>query len=406
MPRAVTRLEIHQCAYFHHLCNLRRSLHNVPIFDIVTQMLRILVSMGTRPEIIKLAPVLTALKAEPELFEVSVLFSGQHRELSDQMAACFEISPRWDLRVMHNAQPLADLTGRLVSGISKVLNEYEPDLVLAQGDTSTVLATALASYYQRTPFVHVEAGLRTQNLYSPFPEEGNRRLISQLTQLHLAPTEAELHALIREGFEESRIVVTGNTVVDALHKVLGQEAKLPFSIEPSQKMVLLTLHRRENHGTVLTGILEAIVQLLERRPDITVVYPVHPNPAVQQVAKTALGSVDRALLIEPLDYPSFVKAMSQSTLLLSDSGGIQEEAPSLGIPLLVLRESSARGARSIESNTHIVGTHPNDILEAALAMLDRAPVTAVGKLTNPYGDGCASARIVTAIKNRFLNSPS
>ena len=362
--------------------------------------------MGTRPEIIKLAPVISALRAEPHLFEVSVLFSGQHRELSDQMAACFEISPRWDLRVMHNAQPLADLTGRLLSGISRVLNEYEPHLVLAQGDTSTVLATALASYYQRTPFVHVEAGLRTQNLYSPFPEEGNRRLISQLTQLHLAPTEDEQDALIREGFEESRIVVTGNTVVDALHKVLGQEVELPFSIEPSQKMVLLTLHRRENHGAILTGILEAIVQLIERRPDITVVYPVHPNPAVQQIAKTTLDSVDRMLLIEPLDYPSFVKAMSQSALLLSDSGGIQEEAPSLGIPLLVLRESSARRAHPLKSHTHIVGTHPPAILEAALAMLDQAPIAAVEEATNPYGDGNASARIVTAIKRIFLNSPS
>jgi UDP-N-acetylglucosamine 2-epimerase (non-hydrolysing) len=369
-------------------------------------MLRILVTVGTRPEIIKLAPVISALQSEPNSFELRVLFSGQHRELTDQMASCMGIEAHWDLRVMQEAQPLAELTARLVNGISSVISEYQPDLVLAQGDTSTTFATALASFYHRTPFIHVEAGLRTQDLYSPFPEEGNRRLISQLTQLHLAPTERDRIALTREGIDPGNVVVTGNTVVDALHKALEQDVELPFSVEPSQKMLLLTLHRRENHGSVLTGILGAVAEVLERRSDVIVVYPVHPNPEVQQEAFAVLGRIEGALLIEPLTYPAFIKAMSQSTLLLSDSGGIQEEAPTLGVPLLVLRENTARLEAHPSLNIHLVGTDPATVRDATLALLDKAdsgqPRPAA---KNPYGDGRAASRIVAAIKARFLGRP-
>ena len=359
---------------------------------------KVLVTVGTRPELIKLAPVVAALRAAPERFHTHVLFTGQHRELLDQMAEFFDLHADGDLRVMQHSQTLPELTARLIRGIDAVLEEQRPDVVLSQGDTTTVLTTALCCYYRRIAMGHVEAGLRTSDLFRPFPEEGNRRLVGPIARYHFAPTRWAADNLLREGVPSERVFVTGNTVVDALLSLSGRELPIPFEVPEGERLVLMTLHRREAFGPTFRAILRAVRAIVEQREDVRVVYPVHPNPNVQRAANEVLSGVERVQLIEPLGYGEFVGAMRRSTLILSDSGGVQEEAPSLGVPVLVLRDTTERPEGVEAGVARLVGTNPEAILNNALELLDDPAARAtMQRAGNPYGDGQAAGRIVDVL---------
>ena len=363
-------------------------------------MKRVMLTIGTRPEMIKLAPVVLALRERSSDFETHVLFTGQHRELLDQMAHQFGIEPDDDLQVMRANQSLPALTSRLIEGIDARIDTVSPDVVLSQGDTTTVLATALCCYYHKIRFGHVEAGLRTGDLFAPFPEEGNRRLTSPLTHFHFAPTERSRANLLREGIDDSQIYVTGNTVVDALQHVAKTDVPLPFAL-PSGPIILVTLHRRESFGPTFVGILEAIRDILAKHPEVTAIYPVHPNPNVVGPAQKILGPVKNALLVPALGYAEFITVMKRATLLLSDSGGVQEEAPSLGVPLLVLRDTTERPEGVEAGVAKLVGTDGAVIRESALELLsDAAARAAMTTAHNPYGDGQAGRRIVEILHTR------
>jgi UDP-N-acetylglucosamine 2-epimerase (non-hydrolysing) len=361
-------------------------------------MKRVVVTIGTRPEAIKMAPVVKALRARPQDFDTRVLFTGQHRELLDQMAEFFDLRPDDDLRVMQQAQSLSGLTARLLMSLDEAIGRHEPDLVLTQGDTTTVLATALTCFYRKIDVGHVEAGLRTNDLRRPFPEEGNRRLTSQLTRYHFAPTQSNAANLRREGVAEERIHVTGNTVIDALLDVAAQRRPAPFVVAPDQRVVLLTLHRGEIFGEPFLGILRAVRRLLEARPDVLMVYPMHPNPEVRRPAREILGATPNVRLMEPLGYGEFVAAMQHATIILSDSGGVQEEAPSLGVPVLVLRDRTERPEGVAAGVARLVGTDGPNIEKIAGQLLDDA--AARQRMTckvSPYGDGEAAQRIISVL---------
>ena len=353
----------------------------------------VLVVLGTRPEAIKLAPVIAALEATGAL-RVRVLFTGQHRELLDQVAGVFALRADRDLQLMRPGQTLPELTSRLATGLDEVLEAEAPDAVLAQGDTTTVLMTSLACYYRKIPFGHVEAGLRTPSLYSPFPEEANRRLTSVLSTWHFAPTETSAAALLREGVDPAAVHMTGNTVVDALLDIASRNLAPPVPLDPKRRLILMTLHRRESFGGALADALGAVRQVLDAREDVEVIWPVHPNPNVVGPAQELLGHHPRARLIDPIPYTDFVTLMKRATILMSDSGGVQEEAPSLGIPLLVLRESTERPEGVAAGVARLVGTDPTTIVREALRLLDDpAARQAMQTATSPYGDGQASRRI-------------
>ena len=366
-------------------------------------MKRILVAIGTRPELIKLAPVVTALRQEPGV-SVRVLFTGQHRELLDQMATTFGVTADRDLAVMRDRQTLPELTARLVTGLDAVLAEEAPDVVLGQGDTTTVFVSALAAFYRGIPFGHVEAGLRTDDLRRPFPEEGNRRLVSPLTRWHFAPTAVSADNLRRENVPESAIHVVGNTVIDALLTVSGSAA--PVVHAEGRRLILLTLHRRESFGAPLVALIEAIAAVLADHPDALLVYPVHPNPEVQGPAQRVLGAVPNARLVAPLEYRAFVGTMRACSLVMTDSGGVQEEAPALGVPVLVLRDTTERPEGVASGAAFLVGTDPARVTAAMLAGL-RGELRVPG--VSPYGDGRAAVRIVNALLGRpytpFTASP-
>lgn len=358
--------------------------------------IRVLCAIGTRPEAIKMAPVVHALRGDAR-FAARVLFTGQHRELLDQVDAYFGIAPDRDLAVMQAGQALPALTARLIEGLDATLADEAPDVVLAQGDTTTVFATALACYYRRIPFGHVEAGLRTDDLFSPYPEEANRRLASVLTTHHFAPTARACDNLLREGVPGERVHITGNTVVDALQGLAARELPLPFAV-PEGPLVLITLHRREHFGAPLRGILEALRRVFEARPGVTGVYPVHPNPQVREPALEVLGGLANVRLVDPLDYGGFMALMRRATLLMTDSGGVQEEAPSLGIPLLVLRDVTERPEGVEAGVARLCGTDPERIYQAAVHLLDDPEARrAMRTATNPYGDGRAAQRIVRVL---------
>ena len=360
-------------------------------------MKTVLVVIGTRPELIKLAPVVASLKARPDGLRVRVLFTGQHRDLLDQMAAFFGIQCDVDLQVMRPGQQLPELTARMVTGLDEVLAAETPDAVLAQGDTTSVLCAALACFYRRIPFGHVEAGLRTDTLFSPFPEEGNRRLVGRLATWHFAPTATARGRLLAEGIPDAAVFAVGNTIVDAIQSVAARDLPLPFPV-PDGPLALVTLHRRESFGAPVRRVFGALRTLLAEHPDLTLVYPVHPNPNVRGPAHAALGDLPNARLVEPLGYGDFVALMKRATLLLSDSGGVQEEAPSLGVPLLVLRESTER-PEGIEAGVALlVGTDPDVILREARRLLsDPDARAAMRSASNPYGDGHAADRIAAVV---------
>lgn len=359
--------------------------------------------VGTRPEAIKMAPLILRLRRRSAEIETHVVTSGQHRGLLDQALHDFGLTPDTDLDLMRPDQGLAELTARALVGLSECLERQMPAFVLAQGDTSTVLSTALACHYNRIPFGHVEAGLRSGRSDDPFPEEKNRVLTSHLTELHFAPTRAARRNLIDEGIAEPSIHVTGNTVIDALQWLSDRDPPLPVSVT-TERLVLVTAHRRENIGPPLARICQAVVDLIARHPDISVVIPVHPNPQVRSAVMSRLSGRDRVHLIEPVGYPAFVALMKASCLILTDSGGVQEEGPTLGKPVLVLRETTERPESVTAGTSQLVGTGRFDIVAAVETILkDQGPRShsSPNPAPNPYGDGWASERIARHVERRL-----
>jgi UDP-N-acetylglucosamine 2-epimerase (non-hydrolysing) len=361
---------------------------------------RILIVVGTRPEAIKLAPVVHALKGEPWA-TTRVLATAQHRQLLDPILKFFGIAPDRDLDVMRPDQTLADLTARLLAALDPVLVEEQPDCVLAQGDTTTVFATALACFYRKRAFGHVEAGLRTGDKTQPFPEEANRELVGRLARWHFAPTPTSRDNLLREAIAGAHVHVVGNTVVDALLWAAPRVDAAKFAPPPGQRLVVVTAHRREHFGARFEQMCEGLRAVADR-PDVTMLYPVHPNPNVRGVVHRVLGGHPRIRLCEPLDYPDMVAAMRACTLLLSDSGGVQEEAPSLGKPVLVLRSTTERPEGVAAGASRLVGTDPARILAEANRLLDDPHAyAAMATVRNPYGDGTTSARIAAILRRDF-----
>jgi UDP-N-acetylglucosamine 2-epimerase (non-hydrolysing) len=363
-----------------------------------------MVVFGTRPEAVKMAPVVARLRESAE-FRPIVVVTAQHREMLDQVLRLFDITPDRDLDIMRAEQSLFDIATRALAGLDPVLRELRPAMVLVQGDAASTMLGALAAFYHRIPVGHVEAGLRTHDKYQPYPEEMNRRLTSVLADLHFAPTPWARDNLLREGTPRERVVVTGNTVIDALRDVAGRPGvELPPGLPPldGRRMLLVTTHRRENWGEPLRQVYLALIDLLERFPDVVVVFSVHPNPAVRRLADDILGGHPRAHLIAPPDYGPFVRLMARAYLILTDSGGLQEEAPALGTPVLVLREVTERPEGVAAGTVELVGTSRARIAERAARLLaDAAARDAMAAVRSPYGDGQAARRIVGALRRWF-----
>jgi UDP-N-acetylglucosamine 2-epimerase (non-hydrolysing) len=364
---------------------------------------RILIVFGTRPEAIKMAPLFHALAAD-ERFEVKVCVTAQHREMLDQVLKLFEITPDYDLNLMKPGQDLTDITCGILQGLKPVLSEFKPDYVLVHGDTATTLSTTLASYYQQIKVGHVEAGLRTGNIYSPWPEEGNRKLTGAIADLHFAPTDISKQNLLQENVDADKIIVTGNTVIDALLDVIDKlesnlelkkslEVQFKF-LDEKKRLVLITGHRRESFGGGFERICEAISQMAKDFPDVEFVYPMHLNPNVREPVNRLLAGLNNMFLIEPLDYLPFVYLMNKAYVLLTDSGGIQEEAPSLGKPVLVMRDTTERPEAVDAGTVKLVGTGVESIVtELTLLLSNEDAYKAMSFAHNPYGDGKACIRI-------------
>ncbi len=378
--------------------------------------INVLLVFGTRPEAIKMAPVYNALKANTDIFNASVCVTGQHREMLDQVLDIFDIVPHADLNVMKHGQDLFDVTKSILSGMRDVFFKFRPDVVLVHGDTTTTLATSLAAFYAKIPVGHIEAGLRTNNIHLPFPEELNRQVTSKLTKWHFSPTELARNNLINEGFPKDSIVVTGNTVIDSLHWVLKRiennvnlherftqllSAQLQFPWKES-RYILITGHRRENFGQGFKNICEALVELSKKFSETHFVYPVHLNPNVQNSVNSMLAKRRNLHLIEPLEYEPFIYLLKHCHFVLTDSGGLQEEAPSLGKPVLVMRHVTER-PEAIESGTiKLVGTDKQIIVNEVSALLqDLDYYTTMARAHNPYGDGNASVRILNSLMESF-----
>ncbi len=371
-------------------------------------MIKILSIFGTRPEAIKMAPVVKELEKHPETFRSVVCVTAQHRQMLDQVLNLFSIIPTWDLNIMQPGQDLFDITCNVMRGLEPVILQAKPDVVLVQGDTTTTMAASLAAYYCKAKVGHVEAGLRTLNKYAPFPEEINRKVTSAVADIHFAPTSSARENLLREGVPRNSIHITGNTVVDALRfvsemivndKSLSARfgAEFPF-LDENRKMILVTGHRRENFGNGFENICDSLVEIATMRPDIQILYPVHLNPNVQQPVKRILRGIDNIYLIDPVDYLPFVYLMNRSYLILTDSGGIQEEAPSLGKPVVVMRDSTERPEAVAAGTAKLVGTDPEKIIRQTLTLLDdQIEYLSMSLAHNPYGDGKAAQRIAEAL---------
>ncbi len=370
--------------------------------------MKVLSVFGTRPEAIKLAPVILKLQ-ESAAINARVCVTGQHREMLDQVLDLFTITPDYDLNIMSPGQSLNQITARVLTGLDEVYGDFEPDLVLVHGDTSTTFAASLAAYHHQIKIGHVEAGLRTGNLYSPWPEEANRKLTGAITSIHFAPTQSAADNLRAESVSEESIVVTGNTVIDALLLVKDRidtndalraelAAHFPF-LSADRRLIVVTGHRRESFGGGFDRICESIARIATDYPDTQIVYPVHLNPNVQEPVKRLLGDLDNVYLIEPLDYLPFVYLMTQSYFILTDSGGIQEEAPSLGKPVLVMRETTERPEAVDAGTVVLVGTEVSEIVNHSKQLLtDTAVYLKMSEAHNPYGDGKAAERIVEKIE--------
>lgn len=377
--------------------------------------MKILTVFGTRPEAIKMAPLALAL-ATDQRFDAKVCVTGQHREMLDQVLELFEIQPEFDLNIMKPGQDLTDVSTSILQGMKKVFQDFKPDMLLVHGDTATTFATTLAAYYHQIPVGHVEAGLRTGNLYSPWPEEGNRRLTGALASKHFAPTAVSRNNLLREGVADDAIFVTGNTVIDALLDVVNRlknddmlykKASAPSEfLDPTRKLILVTGHRRESFGSGFERICQALRDVAQRHPEVDIVYPVHLNPNVREPVNRLLSGINNIHLIEPMDYLPFVHLMSRSHIILTDSGGIQEEAPSLGKPVLVMRDTTER-PEAVEAGTvKLVGSNVSNIVcELEKLLTDQESYRIMSVAHNPYGDGKACNRIIEAIISSHQNAP-
>ena len=365
--------------------------------------IKVMTVFGTRPEAIKMAPIVLELQKHPDTIVPVVAVTAQHREMLDQVLNLFHIRPDHDLNIMAAGQTLFDITTRAMMGLDKVLTEEKPDIVLVHGDTTTTFAGALAAYYHQTAVGHVEAGLRTHNKYSPFPEEMNRRLTGCIADLNFAPTSTSEANLLAENVPPESIFVTGNTVIDALHHTVRddfdfQEESLKDVDFQNKRIILVTTHRRENLGEPMRHVYKALKQLTEEFDDVEVVFPVHKNPKVREVVNEELGGLAKVHLIEPLDYEPFANLMHRAHLILTDSGGVQEEAPALGKPVLVLRDTTERPEAVDAGTVKLIGTDRERVYEEAKKLLtDKAEYSRMAESVNPYGDGKAAARIIQAI---------
>ena len=365
-------------------------------------MIKVMTVFGTRPEAIKMAPVVLELQKHADRIQTIVAVTAQHRQMLDQVLDLFQITPDYDLDIMSQGQTLYDITTKSLMGLKDVLAKEKPDLVLVHGDTTTTFAGALASYYQQVPVGHVEAGLRTGDIYSPFPEEMNRKLTGAIAAIHFAPTATAKANLLKENVNPSHIYVTGNTVIDALMMTVAGDYDFGDDLKDvdfhNHRVILLTTHRRENLGEPMRHIYKALRRIIEEIPDTEIVFPVHRNPLVRKVVEEELAGVDRIHLIDPMEYEPFANLMSLSSLVLTDSGGIQEEAPSLGKPVLVLRNTTER-PEAVEAGTvRLIGTDKDVVYaETKRLLTDQAAYDAMSNAVNPYGDGKASQRIVQAI---------
>lgn len=362
---------------------------------------KIVCVVGTRPEAIKMAPVILALQKEPWV-NVRVLATAQHRHMLDQVNQFFGIEPDIDLDIMRPNQALTTLTARLLLDLDDVLLSEKPDAVLVQGDTTTVMTVSLACFYHRIPIGHVEAGLRTWDMQNPFPEEANRVIAGILAKWHFAPTEGSRQNLLKEGVPENEILVTGNTVIDALLMTASRDLEIGVDLDPQKRLVLVTSHRRENFGEPFRNICRALRTLAKTNPDVQFLYPVHPNPNIKAVAHEFLVGLPNFTLCEPLDYAPFIAAMKRAYIILTDSGGVQEEAPALGKPVLVLRDETERPEAVEQGVVKLVGSNYDRIVEEAQRLLDdESSYRAMARGVSPYGDGKASGRIVQALRQHF-----
>ena len=361
--------------------------------------IKVMSIFGTRPEAIKMAPVVKAM-AHDEHFAPITVVTGQHREMLDQVLKIFKIKPDYDLNIMQKDQTLSSITSKVLLGMDKILQEDRPDLILVHGDTTTTFSAGLSAFYHQIPVGHVEAGLRTWNKYSPFPEELNRQMTDVLTDLYFAPTTTSRDNLLRENHPENQIFVTGNTAIDALKDTVSENYhnEILEEISEDHRIILVTMHRRENQGAPMQRVFKAIRQVVDETPDVEVIFPVHLNPKVQQMAEAELGNDPRIKLVAPLDVLDFHNIAARSYLIMTDSGGVQEEAPSLGKPVLVLRDTTERPEGVAAGTLKLVGTDPQAVKKQMNVLLnDPAKYAEMAQAQNPYGDGHAAARILDAI---------
>ncbi|OQQ73995.1 UDP-N-acetylglucosamine 2-epimerase (non-hydrolyzing) [Ligilactobacillus salivarius] len=366
--------------------------------------IKVMTVFGTRPEAIKMAPLVLELQKQSQRFEAITTVSAQHREMLDQVLDIFHIKPDYDLNIMHARQTLTDITSNVLINLDKILKEAKPDIVLVHGDTTTTFAASVAAFYNQIPIGHVEAGLRTWEKYSPYPEEMNRQMTDAMTDLYFAPTNQSKANLLKENHKEDNIYITGNTAIDALKQTVDKEYHHDIldKASPDNKLILLTMHRRENQGEPMRRVFKVIREVVESREDVEVIYPVHLSPAVQEAAKEILGNTERIHLISPLDVVDFHNLAARSYFIMTDSGGVQEEAPSLGKPVLVLRDTTER-PEGVEAGTlKLVGTESEKVKEEMEELLDNdAEYQRMAQAKNPYGDGKASERILDAIAYYF-----
>lgn len=366
--------------------------------------IKVMTVFGTRPEAIKMAPLVLELQKQSQRFEAITTVSAQHREMLDQVLDIFHIKPDYDLNIMHARQTLTDITSNVLINLDKILKEAKPDIVLVHGDTTTTFAASVAAFYNQIPIGHVEAGLRTWEKYSPYPEEMNRQMTDAMTDLYFAPTNQSKANLLKENHKEDNIYITGNTAIDALKQTVdkGYHHDILDKVSPDNKLILLTMHRRENQGGPMRRVFKVIREVVESREDVEVIYPVHLSPAVQEAAKEILGNTERIHLISPLDVVDFHNLAARSYFIMTDSGGVQEEAPSLGKPVLVLRDTTER-PEGVEAGTlKLVGTESEKVKQEMEELLDNAAeYQRMSQAKNPYGDGKASERILDAIAYYF-----
>lgn len=366
--------------------------------------IKVMTVFGTRPEAIKMAPLVLELQKQSQRFEAITTVSAQHREMLDQVLDIFHIKPDYDLNIMHARQTLTDITSNVLINLDKILKEAKPDIVLVHGDTTTTFSASVAAFYNQIPIGHVEAGLRTWEKYSPYPEEMNRQMTDAMTDLYFAPTNQSKANLLKENHKEDNIFITGNTAIDALKQTVDKEYHHDIldKVSPDNKLILLTMHRRENQGEPMRRVFKVVREVVESRENVEVIYPVHLSPAVQEAAKEILGNTERIHLISPLDVVDFHNLAARSYFIMTDSGGVQEEAPSLGKPVLVLRDTTERPEGVEVGTLKLVGTESEKVKKEMEELLDNdAEYQRMAQAKNPYGDGKASERILDAIAYYF-----